>query len=93
MSEQAANDNAPKSANSATPESPQNSEALSVSELFDKFLDWCQKHREKRTYEGYVWHLQKFLDHLKGFGTSPALLLRPFHVSEWLDAHSDWGKT
>lgn len=85
MTNQAANDN------SAAPESPQN--GLTVSELFDKFLDWCQKHREKRTYDGYVWHLQRFLDHLKGFGTSPALSLRPFHVSEWLDSHSDWGKT
>jgi integrase len=66
---------------------------LSVSELFDKYLEWCQKYREKRTYDGYVWHLQKFLDHLGDRATAPALSLRPFHVVEWLDAHPDWGQT
>lgn len=72
-------------------------ERLTVGDLFDKYLEWCQKHREKRTYDGYVWHLQKFCDHLKGTGTSAgqmaALELRPFHVNEWLDSHPDWGQT
>lgn len=66
---------------------------LSVSELFDKYLDWCQRHREKRTYDGYVWHLQRFLDHLGDRAVAPALTLRPFHVVEWLDARPDWGPT
>jgi integrase len=90
MAERAANDNrpAPNSANSAS--------SLSLGELFEKYLEWCERHREKRTYDGYVWHLQKFCDHLKAKGTPakslPALSLRPFHVNEWLDAHT-WGKT
>lgn len=94
MTERVANDN---SANSAAPQSPQNSGArsgaLAVSELFDKYLDWCQRHREKRTYDGYVWHLQKFVTHLKDRASLPALSLRPFHVSEYLDANPEWGKT
>jgi integrase len=73
------------------PVSPQND--LTVAVLFDKYLDWCQKHREKRTYEGYVWHLQRFCDHLKTAGKTSATSLRPFHVNEWLDSHSDWGPT
>lgn len=86
-------DRPPNSANSAAPEPPQNAGGMTLAELFDKYLDWCQKHREKRTYDGYVWHLQKFLDHLKARATSPALDLRPFHVNEWLDGHPDWGQT
>lgn len=85
------------SANSAAPQSPQNTGALSLAELFEKYLDWCQKHREQRTYDGYLWHLQRFIDHLKGKNTPAsemgAVDLRPFHVNEWLDAHPDWGQT
>jgi integrase len=80
----------------SAPEPPQNPDGLTVGVLFEKYLDWCEKHREKRTYDGYVWHLQRFCDHLKGTGTLaaelPALDLRPFHVNEWLDAH-EWGQT
>ncbi|QEL19171.1 hypothetical protein [Limnoglobus roseus] len=64
--------------------------ALSLAELFEKFLDWCQKHREPRTYDDYVWHLQRFVDHLKAKKNPAtgmaALDLRPFHVNEGLDA-------
>ncbi len=82
------------SANSAGHQKPAaSSGALTVAELFDKYLDWCQKHREKRTYDGYVWHPQKFLDHLKDRATQSALSLRPFHVVEWLDLHPGWGQT
>lgn len=82
------------------PQSPQNSvpgSVPTVGSVFEKYLEWCERHREKRTYDGYVWHLQKFCDHLKTKGTSAgqmaALDLRPFHVNEWLDAHPDWGQT
>jgi hypothetical protein len=56
------------------PQSPQNSRpgsgpGLTLAELFEKFLEWCHKHREKRTYDGYVWHLQRFIDHLKAKDT------------------------
>jgi integrase len=62
---------------------------LSVPELLDKFLDWTQKHKAKRTYEWYRDHLQSFLDHL---GSRPiaAADLKPFHVVEWADAHPGW---
>jgi integrase len=63
---------------------------LSVAEVFDKFLDWCQKHREGRTYEGYLDYIQKFLDHLKGKATMPVASLRPFHIVEWVDSHEGW---
>lgn len=66
---------------------------LSVARLFDRYLDWCQRHREKRTYTDYLWHLQRFCEHLESADRLPALDLRPFHVNEWLDAHPDWGQT
>lgn len=81
---------APPPAAPAAPVTPSN---LSVALLFEKYLDWCQRHREKRTYTDYVWHLQKFCDHLKAADKLPALDLRPFHVNEYLDANPDWGAT
>jgi hypothetical protein len=32
---------------------PSPATGLSVAEVFDKYLDWCQKHRSARTYEWY----------------------------------------
>lgn len=66
--------------------------ALSLAVLIDKYLDWCQKHREPRTYDGYLWHLQRFIDHLGSKAHMPCTELKPFHVNEWVDAH-EWGAT
>jgi hypothetical protein len=62
-----------------------------VAEILEKYLAWCQKHREARTYDWYRDHIQGFID----FGTEVAALpvseLRPFHVTEWADSHGeDW---
>ncbi|HXD85166.1 MAG TPA: hypothetical protein VN641_01650, partial [Urbifossiella sp.] len=46
---------------------------FTLGELFEKYLEWCQKHRAVRTYDGYVWHIQAFCDHLKTAATTPAL--------------------
>ncbi len=90
MAARAAADNSAVSA-TAAPGPPQT--GLTVGELFEKYLDWCRRHREPRTYDGYLWHLQRFCDHLKTARTLPAAALRPFHVVEWLDAHPGWGPT
>src|SRR5262249_13120211 len=37
--------------------------------------------------------IQSLIDHLKGNALLPAPDLRPFHVSEWVDAHPKWGPT
>jgi site-specific recombinase XerD len=60
-------------------------------EVIDLFLAWCQKHREKRTYEWYGRHLQSFLDSLPDAATLPAAALKPFHVENWADARPSWG--
>ena len=77
---------APNSANAAT------SAALTVAEVFEKFLDWCQKHRSARTYEWGRNHIQAFCDHLKTARAMPAGDLRPFHVVEWVDSKATRGE-
>jgi integrase len=70
-----------------TPVSPA---SLTVAELFDKYLDWCQRHRAERTFAWYCDHLQNFLDHLGDRAQMVATDLRPFHVIEWTDRHEGW---
>ena len=40
-------------ATSTAPTPVQNQDGLTVAEVFDKYLDWCEKHREPRTFEWY----------------------------------------
>ncbi|MCE9561169.1 MAG: tyrosine-type recombinase/integrase [Planctomycetes bacterium] len=70
---------------------PQNSAGLTVGEVFEKFLDWCQNHRAPRTYEWNRKHIQQFCDRLKVARTMLAVDLRPFHVAEWVDSKVTWG--
>ena len=60
------------------------SPGLTLAVLFEKYLEWCQKHRAARTYAGYAWHLQAFCDHLKTARTLPALDLKPYHNADGL---------
>jgi hypothetical protein len=64
-----------------------------VAEVFEKFLDWCQKHRAPRTYVDHQDRLQMFLDESPGVADLAATALRPFHIMEWVDKHSTWGNT
>ncbi len=66
-------------------------DALTVGMVYEKFLDWCLKHRSTRTYEWAQDHIQKFCDHLKVARTMPATDLRPFHIVEWVDSRTTWG--
>jgi integrase len=65
--------------------------ALSVAEVFDKFLDWCGRHREARTFSWYRDHIQSFLDHLGRAAGLPAPALKPYMVVAWADTHAEWG--
>jgi integrase len=66
---------------------------LTVAELLDKFLDWCQQHRAPRTFADHKERIQLFLDETPGVGSLLATALRPFHVLEWVDRHPTWGDT
>ena len=65
---------------------------MKVVEVFEKYLDWCQKHRAGRTYEWYHDHLQSFLNHLGAAARMVVTDLKPFHVIEWADRHADWSR-
>src|SRR5262245_14979035 len=41
-----------------TPKTGPAGEGPTVFEVFEKFLGWCQRHREARTYEWYRDHIQ-----------------------------------
>jgi integrase len=66
---------------------------LVVADVFDKFLDWCEKNRSPRTYEWSRNHILSFLDFVKNREEPvhptmfPADNLKPFHVQEWVDAN------
>lgn len=64
---------------------------LTVAEVFEKYLDWCEKHRSPRTYEWTKKHVQAFCDRLLTARTMPASQLRPFHLIEWVDGMPTWG--
>jgi hypothetical protein len=56
--------------------------ALTVAEVYDKFLSWCQQHREPLTYKGYREFIQGFITALKDKALMAAGDLRPFHILE-----------
>jgi site-specific recombinase XerD len=64
---------------------------VSVAEVFEKFLEWCQGNRSGRTYEWSRDHIQSFVDSLKArnlpAAKTPAEDLRPFHLTEWAAGH------
>ena len=62
-----------------------------VCRTIDLFVGWVHRHRPGRTAEWYQNHLQSFLDSLPDAATLPADRLRPFHVTNWVDAHPAWG--
>jgi len=62
----------------------------SVADIFEKYLIWCEKNREDRTYDWYRDHIQSFVDSLDKPAEMPVSSLKPFHVMEWADKHSTW---
>jgi integrase len=75
----------PQNAPTSTP-APQ---GITVAEVFDKYLAWCEKHREPRTYTWYRDHIQDFINRKPEAARLPATDLRPFHVVEWADSHGE----
>lgn len=55
-----------------------------VAALCDRFLEWVQIHRARKTYEGYLYRLQRFVDHYPELTVDE---LRPFHVQQWVDGY------
>jgi integrase len=75
------------------PPRAESTDALTVAEVYDKFLTWCRQNREALTYQSYHDFIQAFIDHLGQKALMPVAELRPFHVAEWIDRHPQWGPT
>jgi integrase/recombinase XerC len=65
---------------------------LTVHALTSRYLTWCEKHRAPRSVEWYKGHLKGFLKH-PSIAELEATAIKPFHVSEWVDAQTGWGPT
>ena len=71
--------------------SPTNQPGVLVCRVIDLFVGWSHTHRPGRTAEWYQKHLQSFLDSLPDAATLTVENLKRFHVTNWVDSHSNWG--
>jgi integrase len=76
-------------ASDAKPAAEPVKDGFTLAEIFDKFLDWCGKHRSPNTYEWSRCRIQMFIDALGEAVNMAAVALKPFHISEWTDQHTD----
>ena len=64
-----------------------------VAMLLDRFLQNLDlTANERQTYKWYEWRLQSFLDSLADQAIT-VNQLKPFHLTEWLQAHPTWGSS
>lgn len=61
MAERVGNDNTP----TQFPANPPQTVTLTVGQVFEKYLGWCEQHRSARTYEWTRKHIQCFCDRLQ----------------------------
>ena len=65
------------------------SDNAQVAGLLAAFADWAERHTSQTTYDWYCRYLKSFLNWVPPNLT--ATKLKPFHVTQWLDAHPGWG--
>jgi integrase len=65
----------------------QASDSLLIATLCDLFLEFSLLHHAKKSYRLYKDFLQSFC---KRHGRLPALQIKPFHITRWVDQHPTW---
>jgi integrase len=60
-------------------------ERITVAQVCDAFLEWSANNNDAQTYGFYKNFLQRFCD---AHGTLRAGLLKPYHVTKWVDAQT-----
>lgn len=60
----------------------------SVAQVIDAFLEWCQIHRSRGTYEWYRDRSQQFVDFIPR--SLKVAQLKPYHLQRWIDSHPNW---
>jgi len=63
------------------------SKIIPAAQVCDLFLEHAKRHNEVATYRWYQYFLQSFCS---SHGKVPAMDLKPFHVTRWLDANPNW---
>ncbi len=61
--------------------------SLRAADICDLFLEYSAKHNSCETFRWYQKYLQSFSNL---FGSVPALDVKPYHVSRWLDRNANW---
>jgi hypothetical protein len=51
--------------------------------VLNKYLNFSEANRSKRTFEIAEFHLKRFIQHI---GNLKLAKLKPYHVQQWLDA-------
>lgn len=60
-------------------------------ELSQSYLDWCEKHRNPRTYDNHLHYLKSFIG---AVGKQLRIAqLRQHHLTKWLEPQTTWGDT
>jgi integrase len=72
----------------AHPPAPKSGD-VTVCEVLERFLAWCQQHRAAKTYERYRWRLQLFSDSLADRSLA-VLDLKHFRLDKLLADHPGW---
>jgi len=65
---------------------------LSLFDLLDRFLFYCEANNAPRTLASYQERLQAFVDEFRAEDCE-AVALRPATVQAWLDKHPEWSST
>ena len=66
-------------------------QVATVAQLFEVYLEWCQKRRSKGTYENNRRYLRSFIACI---GMRLAISkLRPMHITKWMDEYPNWTDT
>ncbi len=67
-----------------TPNKKKRKKTITLAEVVDLFLGWCQKNRAPDTYEWYRYRLERLC---RVYPTIPAQKLTPHQVEEWVDSY------
>ena len=61
-----------------------------VADLIEAFLAYAKKRFSPDTYRNYRFYGQRFAEHC---GKRAASQLKPFHITRWIDKHTNWNQT
>tara|TARA_R110002049_G_scaffold309101_2_gene516894 strand:- start:20310 stop:21317 length:1008 start_codon:yes stop_codon:yes gene_type:complete len=64
------------------------SELVTLYDLSQSYLDWCNANRKKTTYDKHVLYLKSFIAHVGN--RMKIAQLKQHHLTKWRDANASW---